>query len=169
MKGKKNVVNLILTAVCVTFLFVGASPVFAEDTLKVGAYGGYFKDSFDKHIFPDFTKDTGLKVESVAEPTGEAWLVQLEQAAKAGVAPADVSMMAQVAMLRGQRNELWMQLNKRLNQIEPQGPNQVIVGIRNDCKAGWLLSRRLLIHTLVTWPAPFKTLEQHMNTCPEKT
>ncbi len=94
MKGKKNVVSLILMAVCVTLLSFGASPVYAENTLKVGVYGGYFKDSFDKHIFPDFTKDTGIKVESVAEPTGEAWLVQLEQAAKAGVAPADVSMMA---------------------------------------------------------------------------
>ena len=65
-------------------------------SLKVGAYGGYFKDSFDKHIFPVFTKETGIEVESIAEPTGEAWLVQLQQAAQANVAPADVSMMAQV-------------------------------------------------------------------------
>ena len=115
MKGRKNVMGLILTAVGVTLLFLGSAPVYAENTLKVGAYGGYFKDSFDKHIFPDFTKETGIKVESVAEPTGEAWLVQLEQAAKAGVAPADVSMIAQVAMLRGQRTELWMPLD--LKQI----------------------------------------------------
>ena len=53
-----------------------------DKSLKVGVYGGYFKDSFDKHIFPDFTKATGIAVESVAEPTGEAWLVQLEQAAQ---------------------------------------------------------------------------------------
>ena len=58
-----------------------------DKSLKVGVYGGYFKDSFDKHIFPEFTKATGIAVESVAEPTGEAWLVQLEQAAKAGQAP----------------------------------------------------------------------------------
>lgn len=87
----------------------------AEKSIKVGAYGGYFKDSFDKHIFPDFTKETGIKVESVAEPTGEAWLVQLEQAAKAGVAPADVNMMAQVAMLKGQKTNLWKPLD--LNKI----------------------------------------------------
>ena len=111
MKGEKNVAGLILMAVCVTLLFFGSSAVLAENTLKVGAYGGYFKDSFDKHIFPDFTKETGIKVESVAEPTGEAWLVQLEQAARAGMAPADVSMMAQGPMLRGQRTELWMPLD----------------------------------------------------------
>ncbi len=104
-------VGLILMAVCVTLLIFGSTPVLAENTLKVGVYGGYFKDSFDKHIFPDFTKDTGIKIESVAEPTGEAWLVQLEQAARAGVAPADISMMAQGPMLRGQRTELWMPLD----------------------------------------------------------
>ncbi|WP_322990847.1 extracellular solute-binding protein, partial [Hoeflea sp.] len=80
----------------------------AQDrSLKVGVYGGYFKDSFDKNIFPDFTAASGIAVESIAEPTGEAWLVQLEQAAKAGVAPADVSMMSQVAMLKGQSTDLW--------------------------------------------------------------
>jgi putative spermidine/putrescine transport system substrate-binding protein len=50
-------------------------------------------------------------VESVAEPTGEAWLVQLQQAAAAGQAPADLSMMSQVAMLKGQTTELWSPLD----------------------------------------------------------
>lgn len=45
----------------------------AQDrSIKVGVYGGYFKDSFDVNIFPDFTAATGIAVESVAEPTGEA-------------------------------------------------------------------------------------------------
>lgn len=80
----------------------------AQDrSIKIGVYGGYFKDSFDANIFPEFTKATGIAVESIAEPTGEAWLVQLEQAAKAGQAPADLSMMSQVAMLKGQATELW--------------------------------------------------------------
>ena len=82
-----------------------------DKSLKVGVYGGYFKDSFDKNIFPEFTKATGIAVESVAEPTGEAWLVQLEQAAKAGAAPADISMMSQVAMLKGQSTKLWTPLD----------------------------------------------------------
>lgn len=84
----------------------------AQDrSLKVGVYGGYFKDSFDKNIFPEFTKATGIAVESIAEPTGEAWLVQLEQAARAGQASADVSMMSQVALLKGQSTELWAPLD----------------------------------------------------------
>src|SRR6185312_2094438 len=82
-----------------------------DKSLKVGVYGGYFKKSFDEHIFPAFTKATGIAVESVAEPTGEAWLVQLEQAAKAGQAPADLSMMSQTSTLKGQATELWTPLD----------------------------------------------------------
>jgi putative spermidine/putrescine transport system substrate-binding protein len=78
--------------------------------LKVGTYGGYFKDSFDAHIYPDFTAATGIEIESIAQPSGAAWLVQLETAARAGQAPADVSMMAQVPRLRGQGGELWAPL-----------------------------------------------------------
>lgn len=35
-----------------------------EKSLKVGVYGGYFKDSFDKNVFPAFTEATGIAVES---------------------------------------------------------------------------------------------------------
>jgi putative spermidine/putrescine transport system substrate-binding protein len=109
MATKKTSILFIVLAAVLALL---AQPAMAaEKSLKVGAYGGYFKDSFDKYIFPDFTKETGIKVESVAEPTGEAWLVQLEQAAKAGVAPADVNMIAQTPMLRGQKTQLWKTLD----------------------------------------------------------
>lgn len=86
--------------------------VRAAQTLKVGTYGGYFKDSFDQHIYPDFTKETGIEIESIAEPTGEAWLVQLDTAARGGVAPADVSMMAQVTRLKGANAKLWAPLDE---------------------------------------------------------
>lgn len=84
----------------------------AADPLKVAVYGGYFKDSFDQHVFPIFTKETGIEVEGVPEPTSEAWAVQLEQAARAGETPADVSMIAQAIMLRGQQSELWLPLDR---------------------------------------------------------
>ncbi|ULJ76662.1 ABC transporter substrate-binding protein (plasmid) [Rhizobium gallicum] len=100
--------NLLASGLAATSMLAMPSILRAQDkSLKVGVYGGYFKDSFDKNVFPEFTKATGIAVESVAEPTGEAWLVQLEQAAKAGQAPADLSMMSQVAMLKGQATELW--------------------------------------------------------------
>lgn len=99
-----------------------------DKSLKIGVYGGYFKDSFDKNIFPDFTKATGIAVESIAEPTGEAWLVQLSQAAKAGNAPADISMMSQVALLKGQSSDLWQPLDEakltNMSNLLPQFVNR---------------------------------------------
>lgn len=109
----------------------------ADKSLKVGVYGGYFKDSFDKHIFPEFTKASGIAIEAVAEPTGEAWLVQLEQAARAKQAPADVSMMSQVAMLKGAAVELWAPLNEdRIpgarnvhSHLQNRYPDQRLMGV----------------------------------------
>lgn len=100
----------------------------ADRSIKVGVYGGYFKDSFDANVFPDFTAATGIAVNSVAEPTGEAWLVQLEQAARAGQAPADLSMMSQVAMLKGAETNLWAKLDEsklsNLGNLLPQFINR---------------------------------------------
>ncbi len=110
MGSKMNLIKF-YTIICMAALIIGAPFALAETTIKVGVYGGYFKDSFDKHIFPDFTKATGIKIESVAEPTGEAWLQQLDQAARAGQAPADVSMMALGSMLRGQKRNIWAELD----------------------------------------------------------
>lgn len=86
-------------------------PARAARSLKVGTYGGYFEESFVKHIYPDFAKASGIEIESVAEPTGETWLVQLNAAASAGVAPADVSMMAGITRLKGANAKLWLPLD----------------------------------------------------------
>lgn len=87
---------------------LGAPFVRAQGrSLKIGTYGGYFEESFVNHIYPDFTAATGIAVESIPEPTGEAWLVQLQTAANAGEAPADVSMMAVSPLLRGANAGLW--------------------------------------------------------------
>lgn len=101
-------------------------------TLKVGTYGGYFEESFKKHIYPDFTAATGIEVDSIAEPTGEAWLVQLQQAARAGQAPADVSMMAQVPRIRGERAGLWAKLDRGAMPNVENLPDHFIHGYDGD-------------------------------------
>jgi len=156
-KVHKLPVAVIVAILGVVVLEFGVPSVHAEGVLKVGAYGGYFKDSFDKHIFPDFTKETGIKIESVAEPTGEAWLVQLEQAARAGQAPADVNMMAQTVMLRGQRTELWIpyDLKKIPNHkyLLPQSINRYPDGRVSGIGAvGWYIT--LVSNTNVFKAAP---------------
>ena len=142
MAKKISVMSVVIVA-CLALL--GAPAGFAGDALKVGAYGGYFKDSFDKHIYPDFTKETGIQIESVAEPTGEAWLVQLEQAARAGQAPADISMMSQTVMLRGERTKLWapLDLGKMPNNkyLLPQSINRYPDGGVSGLGAvGWYIT-----------------------------
>jgi hypothetical protein len=58
---KKILVGSFFIFACIALL--GAPAAFAGDALKVGAYGGYFKDSFDKHIYPDFTKtNTSIRI-----------------------------------------------------------------------------------------------------------
>ncbi len=120
-------------------LLLAAGVAFAQQrSVKIGVYGGYFQDSFDEFIFPLFSADTGIAVESISEPTGEAWLVQLETAARAGQAPADVSMIAQGPLLRGVNSGLWQAYDEsampNLEYMRPQllsydqGGNLVGVG-----------------------------------------
>ncbi len=73
--------------------------------IKVGTYGGFFEENFSK-MYQKFTKETGVEVESVSEPTSEQWVVQLEQATKAGAIPADVSMLAVVGMRRATKGDI---------------------------------------------------------------
>ncbi|WP_366656876.1 ABC transporter substrate-binding protein [Fodinicurvata sp. EGI_FJ10296] len=103
-------------------IVAGRAPaiIAADRSIRIGSYGGYFEESFVSHIYPGFTDATGIAVESVPEPTGEAWLIQLQQAARAGQAPADVSMMAQGPMLRGINAGLWQPFDPgRLPNVDP--------------------------------------------------
>lgn len=74
-------------------------------TIKVATFGGFFEENF-KEIYPDFTADTGVEVESVSEPGGDAWIVQLEQTVASGNAPADISMLGSISMLRAINGDL---------------------------------------------------------------
>ena len=69
-------------------------------TIKVGTYGGFFEENF-REMYPAFTEEFGVEVESVSQPTSEVWVVQLQQAINAGGAPpADVSMLSGVGLQR---------------------------------------------------------------------
>lgn len=120
----RKLFRYLLVGFAAVALALGSLAAAQERSVKIGVYGGYFKDSFDAHVFPLFTEETGIKVESIAEPTGEAWLVQLETAARAGQAPADVSMMAQGPLMRGMGSDLWLPLDEaampNLRYMRPQ-------------------------------------------------
>ncbi|MDA7965368.1 extracellular solute-binding protein [Ruegeria sp.] len=65
----------------------------AQDrSLKVSAFGGYFEDSLIKHVYPKFTEDTGIAINSVSQSGGASWWAAIRAGAATGEPPADVSM-----------------------------------------------------------------------------
>ena len=74
--------------------------------IKVSTYGGFFEENFAT-FYPALTKETGVEVESISEPTSEVWVVQLQQATDAGAPPpADVSMLSGVGIQRAINGEI---------------------------------------------------------------
>ena len=68
--------------------------------IKVSTYGGFFEENFSA-MYPAFTEETGVEVESISQPTSEVWVVQLNQSVRAGTTPpADVSMLSGVGIQR---------------------------------------------------------------------
>ncbi|MEM7523839.1 MAG: extracellular solute-binding protein [Pseudomonadota bacterium] len=82
---------------------LGTPALAATRSLKIGSYGGYFEDSFKKHVFPAFTAATGIEVESVTQPNSTDWLVTMQQATAAGNVPADLSLYARDTMIKASR------------------------------------------------------------------
>ena len=83
----------------------------ADRPLKVAAWGGFFQDVLDEVLYPAFTRETGIEVESIGKPIGDAWLVQLDQASRAGRVIADVSALVDIPMARGYNSDLWAPLD----------------------------------------------------------
>lgn len=75
--------------------------------IKASTYGGFFEENFRK-MYPAFTEATGVEVESVAEPTSEVWVNQLQQSVQSGTEPpSDVSMLSGVGIQRAINGEIF--------------------------------------------------------------
>lgn len=72
----------------------------ASDPLKVGSWGGFFEEVLAESIYPEFTAATGIKVESIGTAQGDAQVVQLSQALRAGQFPLDISALTPIPMAR---------------------------------------------------------------------
>ena len=82
-------------------------PSYAARSLKVSAYGGFFEESLSKHVYPAFTKASGIAVESQPQSQGTQFLLQLAEANKAGNAPMDLCLCGQEDVLRGRARGIW--------------------------------------------------------------
>ncbi|MBS35675.1 MAG: ABC transporter substrate-binding protein [Thiotrichales bacterium] len=83
------------TTVAASTLAVGTylPRTWAQEPMRVSAYGGYFEDSLADYVYPEFTKATGIEIESVSQTGGESWFVSIDTALKAGgKPPTDVTM-----------------------------------------------------------------------------
>jgi putative spermidine/putrescine transport system substrate-binding protein len=76
-------------------------------SLRVSSYGGSFEQALREHIYPLFTEATGIRVESMPQPAGLQFLLQLIEANKAGQPPMDLCISAPVDVMRGNAAGLW--------------------------------------------------------------
>jgi len=75
--------------------------------IKVSTYGGFFEENY-REFYPAFTEETGVEVESIPEPTSEAWVIQIQQTVQAGTPPpSDVSMLSGVGIQRAIKGEIF--------------------------------------------------------------
>jgi putative spermidine/putrescine transport system substrate-binding protein len=82
-------------------------PAYAAGSLKVSSYGGYFEQALKGFVYPAFQKATGIVIESVPQSESSSFLLQLQQAGKAGAVPMDICCMNQTDLLRGRELGLW--------------------------------------------------------------
>src|SRR5580704_4674694 len=80
-------------------------------SLKVSTFGGYFERMFAERVYPAFTKATGIAVQSIEQPSGAQFLLQLAAANQAGKPPMDVGCIIEVDVLRGRALKLWRALD----------------------------------------------------------
>jgi len=76
-------------------------------SLRVSSYGGNFEQALREHIYPLFTEATGIAVESIPQPAGLQFLLQLIEANKAGQTPMDLCISAPLDVMRGNAAALW--------------------------------------------------------------
>jgi putative spermidine/putrescine transport system substrate-binding protein len=93
-------------AAAVNMPFSGSTRAAAR-SLKISTFGGYFEQGFKTYIYPAFQKATGIAVDSVPQSESTAFLMQLQQAGKAGAVPMDLCCMNQTDLMRGRELGLW--------------------------------------------------------------
>lgn len=97
-----------LTSACAMMALAGTA--WAEE-LTVSAWGGFFEETLAAEIYPGFTAETGITVNSIAQPEDSAWMTQLMAAARANQAPADLSLVVDEVLIRGNEVGLWAELD----------------------------------------------------------
>jgi putative spermidine/putrescine transport system substrate-binding protein len=84
----------------------GDSPT-EDDPLKIGVYGGVFKEVLAEALINPFSEDSDTPTTSKPQSVGDA-MVKLKQSVDADKAPVDVLIVAPDARIHGQQMETWL-------------------------------------------------------------
>lgn len=104
-------VNALKIAGVAAGVFVLSGGAASAQTLTVSAWGGFFEETLAAEIYPGFTEETGIEVKSIAQPEDSAWMTQLMAASRAKKAPADLSLVVDEVLIRGNEVGLWAGLD----------------------------------------------------------
>lgn len=130
-------------------------PSSAQTVLKVSNFGGFFEETFAKAVYPAFTKETGIEIQSIPQSGSQQFLIQMAQAKQAGSAPMDVCIGGQADILRGRAQGLWQSFDKaklpNLGNIIPAYVYEDANGLDGVGAMAWYI-------TLVANPEDFPTL-----------
>lgn len=94
-----------------TGIILGLTTAAWAEELTVSAWGGFFEETLAAEIYPLFTAETGIEVKSIAQPEDSTWMTQLMAAARANKAPADLSLVVDEVLFRGNEVGLWAELS----------------------------------------------------------
>lgn len=94
-----------------TGIIMGLAGAAWAEELTVSAWGGFFEETLAAEVYPLFTAETGIEVKSLAQPEDSTWMTQLMAAARAKQAPADLSLVVDEVLFRGNEVGLWAELD----------------------------------------------------------
>lgn len=140
-------------AIAVSAPFV--RPSYAQTTLRVSNFGGFFEESFVKGVYPIFVKQTGIAIQSVPQSGSAQFLIQMAQAKQAGSAPMDVCIAGQADVIRGRQQGLWQPFDKAKLSNLPNIPAQYVFDTPNGPDGVGAMAWYI---TLVTNPGEVKPL-----------
>jgi putative spermidine/putrescine transport system substrate-binding protein len=113
-------------------------------SLKVSTFGGYFERMFAEHVYPAFTQACGIGVQSIEQPEGAQFLLQLAAANKAGKPPMDVGCIINVDVLRGRALNIWRPFQAsripNLSRLLPQLASMPGGGLDNVAAMSWYMT-----------------------------
>jgi putative spermidine/putrescine transport system substrate-binding protein len=101
-------------------------PSYAARSIRISTFGGFFEETFREHVYPAFTKATGIAVQSIPQAEGAQFLIQLAAANRAGAPPMDICCAGQSDVLRGRARKLWRSFDpKSLSNLDALAPGYV--------------------------------------------